>query len=145
MIHTFKPGLHDEGRSFREILEERADGYRLLIRGGELKKAPPYQNTRTLREVRAICSGRIINGERWVHISVSRADYAMPGWYEIKTARNAILGPDSEAVQAVPKKDEHWTIQDHANSDLPGAPMPDVAHVWHCMDRRVMPVIEGAL
>lgn len=73
------------------------------------------------RHLRAILSGDIIDGKRWVHLSVVRKD-RMPDWAELVAARDGIVGPEVEMIQYLPKKSEWANIHDF------------VLHLWKCVE-----------
>jgi len=46
----------------------------------------------------------------WEHVSVSRADKKIPGWYDMDAVKKIFWGDDETVVQFHPKKSEHRSI-----------------------------------
>ena len=66
------------------------------------------------------------DGEIWEHVSVSRADGAMPSWAQLRDTFREASGDDALGVVVIPPKSEHVDIS-------------EVAHVWRCLTRRPLP------
>lgn len=64
--------------------------------------------------------------ETWVHVSVSHRD-RLPNWDELKFVKEVFLGRDKLAIQVLPPAEEYVNLH------------PNVLHLWHCPDRRIVP------
>lgn len=68
---------------------------------------------------------RELDGEIWAHISVSRRDGALPGWYEARDAQ-WLLYPGEPGVIVVAPQSQHVNLA-------------EVAHVWTCLTKAAVP------
>jgi len=66
------------------------------------------------------------DGCRWIHISLSHA-HRIPTWPELVNIRDTVLGSDALCVQVLAPDSEHVNLHRHC------------LHLWHCLDRRVVP------
>lgn len=46
----------------------------------------------------------------WEHVSVSRSDKKIPGWYDLQLVKELFWGDSETVVQFHPKKSEHRSI-----------------------------------
>ena len=81
------------------------------------------QPRRELRILHSVC--REPDGQVWAHLSLSRRDGILPGWYELRDAQR-LLYPDHAGVIVVPPVDEHYSFS-------------EVHHVWTCLTARPLP------
>lgn len=80
-----------------------------------------------------IASMARLQGERWVHLSMSRHG-RLPTWPELVAVRDALV-PGVECYQVAPPPDRYVNIH------------PGVLHPWGCVDRPdgVLPNLAGQL
>lgn len=72
--------------------------------------------------LRVMLGGQTYSGERWLHISLSRAT-RLPSWGDIGKVKELFLGDDREAYQVYPIKERY--INHH----------PYVLHLWSNFDK----------
>jgi len=65
------------------------------------------------------------DGNRWLHVSMSRAD-RLPSWEDLRECKELFIG-DRVAVQVFPRKAEYVNIH------------PNVLHLWSCLDAEILP------
>jgi hypothetical protein len=80
----------------------------------------PKRGVRIIHSVR-----RESDGKHWAHVSVSRRDGNMPGWYEVRDAQR-MLYPRRAGIVVIPAEAEHYSVA-------------EVAHVWTCLDAFDLP------
>jgi len=80
--------------------------------------------------LRAIFSGTVeADGKKWIHLSLSRTDGVIPTYYDLKVAKEQLLG-DVMAVQVFPPSGMFVNIAEvlHLFQCLDGDPVPDFTY-----------------
>lgn len=85
-----------------------------------LGKVKPCKGASFIQSVNAI------DGEIWHHVSLSYSD-RMPGYEELKWARDAFFREDDTVIQVFPRADRHVNIH------------PYCLHLWCNMERQPLP------
>lgn len=76
--------------------------------------------------VRVIASGDRFDGERWLHVAVSRPS-GLPSYADLAQVKRTFIGPDRYAYQVFAPDSDHVNLY-------------EVLHLWSCLDRpRALP------
>ena len=66
------------------------------------------------------------NGERWLHVSVSKHGGKLPDYDDMSEVSNCFIPPNLPAVEVWPPRAEHYSIA-------------EVRHLWCRLDERCVP------
>ncbi len=82
--------------------------------------------------LRVICTGAAHDGERWIHLSVSRGK-GLPTYHDLKAAKAAFIGDTLFAYQVFPPASANVSLDEvlhlWASPDRPMA-LPNFTHGW---------------
>ncbi len=83
-------------------------------------------------------AGHEEDGRRWLHVSLSRSDGAMPRWEDIVEVRRIFVPSHLSAYQVVPRPSEHYDAKARGHVPI-GMGGLEVLHLWACLDGDVLP------
>jgi hypothetical protein len=82
--------------------------------------------------VAVIMSGSWENGEKWLHVSLSRK-WKMPSYGDIALVKRVFIGDDKKAIMVFPERKYHVNIHNFC------------LHLWHCVDGDGLPEFSHGL
>lgn len=82
-------------------------------------------------------AGHEEDGKRWLHLSISRRDKALPRWEDLVRVRGIFIPTHLAAFHVVPRPAQHYDAE--ARGHVPRGSRVEVMHLWACLDGDPLP------
>lgn len=83
-----------------------------------------------------VSAAQELDGHMWLHVSFSRLNKQIPGYYDMTLIKELFIGKEQKAIHVFPPESEHLDIAGAIGG-------PEVLHLWSCVDGDVLPDFTG--